>query len=265
MEKGTGKRFNEGKLRYDLLHPTALKGLAQVMTMGAAKYGDTNWQNGMPWKTVVASLKRHLALFEAGQDYDKESGFLHVDHIQANAHFLSAYREIYPEGDNRIIATLTNRRIGLDLDDVLIDFVAQYMKYFDVKERPKNWKFDYKMSERLHSVINDRDFWLNMQPTISPDDLHFEPAVYITNRSAPDGINEEWIEKFGFPTAPIVRVEGSKLETAKKHNVEIFVDDKYEHFVELNNNGVFCFLMDASHNRRYNVGFKRLMSLSEIK
>jgi hypothetical protein len=32
------------KLRYDLIPPQALKALAEVLTFGANKYADNNWQ-----------------------------------------------------------------------------------------------------------------------------------------------------------------------------------------------------------------------------
>lgn len=265
MKKGTGKRFNEGKLRYDLLQPKATKGLVEVLTMGANKYGDHNWLQGMKWSNVIASLKRHLELIEGGEDYDKESGLLHIDHVAANSHFLSTYYHIYPEGDDRIKNTLTDRRIGLDLDDVLIDFVGQYMVYFGIKERPDFWHFDYDLMKNLDIVMNDEDFWMNMKPLINPEELNFEPVAYITNRTAPKGINERWIKRFGFPNVPIIQVKGSKLQTCRDNNIEIFVDDRYKHFVELNNNGVMCYLMNASHNERYDVGHKRLMSLTDLK
>ncbi len=42
-------------------------------------------------------------------------------------------------------------------------------------------------------------------------------------------------------------------------------DDKYETFVEMNKAGILCFLYDAPHNQRYDVGFKRIKNLSELK
>ena len=57
-----------------------------------------------------------------------------------------------------------------------------------------------------------------------------------------------------------VGVNESKVEVAKKSGVDIFVDDRFENFVELNNNGICTFLFDAPHNRRYNVGHKRIKS-----
>lgn len=38
-----GLRYNNGKLRYDLLEPFALQELVRVFTKGAEKYEDNNW------------------------------------------------------------------------------------------------------------------------------------------------------------------------------------------------------------------------------
>ena len=118
--KDKGLRDNVGKLRYDLLHPSAIKRLVEVLTFGSTKYAERNWEKGMKWTTVIASLKRHLAAIEQGEDYDKESGLLHIDHLQCNAHFLSAYYTIYPQGDNRPMKPKPD--IGLDVDGVIADF-----------------------------------------------------------------------------------------------------------------------------------------------
>ena len=93
-EAERGLRFNKGKLRYDLLHYKAQEGIVKVLTKGAEKYAPRNWEKGMPWMEVMASMKRHIAAWESGEDYDPETGLLHVDHIQCNAHFLSAFYSI---------------------------------------------------------------------------------------------------------------------------------------------------------------------------
>lgn len=41
-------------------------------------------------------------------------------------------------------------------------------------------------------------------------------------------------------------------------------DVTFENFVELNNAGICCFLFDALHNRKYQVGYKRIKSLNEL-
>lgn len=54
-----GLRYNSGKLRYDLVHPEAHEGMIKVLTYGAIKYEDRNWERGMAWSNVIASMKRH--------------------------------------------------------------------------------------------------------------------------------------------------------------------------------------------------------------
>jgi hypothetical protein len=99
--KGTGIRHNEGKLRLDLIPPFATKEIGRVFTTGAGKYPERNWEKGMKWTTVIASLKRHLLEFELGEDMDPETGHYHMAHLATNAMFLLEYYKIYPEGDDR--------------------------------------------------------------------------------------------------------------------------------------------------------------------
>jgi len=63
---------------------------------------------------------------------------------------------------------------------------------------------------------------------------------------------------------PVYVVNGSKLDVIKSLNLDIFVDDKYDNFIELNKNGVFTYLLDKEWNRRYDVGHKRIKSLNDI-
>lgn len=267
MKKGDGKRFNEGKLRYDLVHPIALEGLVKVLTQGSIKYDERNWEKGMKWTSVIASLKRHLAAIERGEDYDKESGLLHIDHVQCNAHFISAYYKIFPEGDDRPIKPIP--KIGLDIDEVLADFVGGWMKKYKIKERPTSWHFDPKIPQRFAKMKRDgtlNAFMLSLRPLVDPMDIPFEPHCYITSRSVPSAVTAKWILDNGFPNAPVYTVPmgASKVDVAKEAGIEVFVDDKYETFVEMNNAGIMCYLFDQPHNRRYSAGHYRIKSLSEV-
>ena len=67
---GGGKRMNAGKLRVELVPPEWLFALADVMTQGSKKYEPRNWEKGMKWSTMLGSMKRHIAKFEAGSRYD---------------------------------------------------------------------------------------------------------------------------------------------------------------------------------------------------
>lgn len=87
-----GVKFDQGKLRMDLLPPDALEALARILTDGAEKYGEYNWSKGMKWSRPYAALLRHLMAFWAGQDNDPESGHPHLWHVLTNAVFLTSYQ-----------------------------------------------------------------------------------------------------------------------------------------------------------------------------
>jgi 5'(3')-deoxyribonucleotidase len=263
-QDGKGLRFNEGKIRYDLIPSHALEGTASVFTFGSKKYGDYNWKRGMSWSNVLASLERHLQAIKKGQDYDPESGLLHISHLTANAMILGEYYKIYPQGDNRSVNYKSQMKIGLDLDDVCCDFMGRYMEYNNMKEPPTHWNFNWDELNDLKKY--PKEFWMDIKPKINPKDIGFEPKCYITSRHCDKEITLEWLKNNNFPSAPLYHLgpNESKLESAKKADIDIFVDDKFETFVEFNKNGILCFLMDAPHNKKYDVGFKRIYSLKDL-
>lgn len=260
-EKHKGLRFNEGKTRYDLLPPHAIEGMANVLTYGANKYEPRNWEKGMSWSNVIASLKRHLAAIEKGEDYDNETGLLHAYHVMCNAAFLSEYYTIYPHGDDRVINSVSNFKIGLDIDDVLSDFVNYYC-FTEKKEIPKFWSFDRDIAENL--IKKDSDWWLNMPVKINPNEINFEPQCYITSRQfVSKETTQKWLDLNGFPHKPLFVVSSveDKVKVAKDNGLDIFIDDRYENYKAMNDAGIFCYLFTAKHNEKYNVGHRRINNL----
>jgi hypothetical protein len=55
-----------GKPRPDLLSPFATMRRGRVMELGARKYGDRNWEKGMPLSVFAASANRHFIQFMMG-------------------------------------------------------------------------------------------------------------------------------------------------------------------------------------------------------
>ena len=84
---GVGKKFDTGKLRYDLVPIEALEGLAKVLTYGAEKYDPNNWQH-VESDRYVAALFRHIMAWRKGEANDPESGHHHLEHALANVAFL---------------------------------------------------------------------------------------------------------------------------------------------------------------------------------
>lgn len=264
--KHAGLRYNQGKLRYDLICPEQLKGLASVYTYGAGKYPAGNWCKGQAYSTILASLKRHIAAFESGEDYDAESKCQHMAHAMWNCGALISFAKFYPQGDDRRCSWQRIPRIGLDVDEVLSNFVKAYCNRYSL-EIPHCWNFDPLFSERMAELKDDKDFWLNLEPLIKSEQLPFEPAAYITSRVIPNEWTEEWLWKHGFPVAPVITTTSAfnKAEHCKELGIQIFIDDNFNSFVEINKEGICCFLMDAKHNQRYDVGAKRIKSLVELK
>ena len=264
--KGTGKRFNKGKTRHDLTPAFAQEQYAKVITFGAKKYGPNNYRDGMKWSNVISSASRHLEAIKNGEDFDKESGLLHSAHMMCNSAFLTEYYKIYPQGDDRSHWWKKFPKIGLDIDEVLADFVSHYNKKFKLETVPENWNFDPKIVERIEELSGDYDFWSTIPVKLNPSEIPFEPHCYITSRACPTEWSAEWLEKNGFPTRPVHTVghDKSKVQIAKESGIDWFIDDRFENFVRLNNEGICCYLWDALHNQRYNVGHYRIKSFKDL-
>lgn len=65
---GTGavRDVQDGKPRYDLIAPIALRRLADHLGKGVAKYGEHNWTLGIPTSRTMASLMRHVEDYRSG-------------------------------------------------------------------------------------------------------------------------------------------------------------------------------------------------------
>jgi hypothetical protein len=247
------------KIRYDLIPQHGLEEVCKVFTEKLNTYDLNQWRQGLPWSEVLSSLKKHLIEFEKGNDFD-ENGNQHIASVAMQALILSEYFSIYPQGDNRVLGMVDKPIISLDIDDVCVDFVPQLERRFNVKLNPY-WKGNYDISKMLEELKGDKEFWTNLPAKHIPS---FEPDYYITSRSIPDEWTMENLQKMGFPCAPVYSIpwNTSKVETLKKLGVTIHIDDKWLNYKEATDAGIFCYLMDAPHNKHYNVGHRRIYDLN---
>lgn len=87
----SGIKYDEHKPRWDLLPYDALQEIAKVMTYGAIKYEPRNWEKGMSWSRVFASMQRHLSAWFHGNDVDYESKMSHLAHAACGIMYLLAF------------------------------------------------------------------------------------------------------------------------------------------------------------------------------
>lgn len=90
---GAKRDTQEGKPRYELIPPRVLHREAVVFTRGAEKYGEHNWQKGIPLERIFASLLRHAYAWAEGDDEED-----HLAAVRVNAAFLMATEEEIVEG-----------------------------------------------------------------------------------------------------------------------------------------------------------------------
>lgn len=86
-QSSTGaKREKINVLPYDLVpFQEMVEAYVRVAEFGAKKYEVWNWSKGLSRVQLICSLLRHTWAYLRGEEFDKESGLLHTDHILWNA------------------------------------------------------------------------------------------------------------------------------------------------------------------------------------
>lgn len=98
-----GVKFDHGKTRFDLLPPEGVEAVAVILTNGATKYGDRNWEQGMDWSRPFGACLRHLFAWWGGEKLDRDSGKSHLWHAACNIFFLITYEKRNIGKDDRVI------------------------------------------------------------------------------------------------------------------------------------------------------------------
>jgi 5'(3')-deoxyribonucleotidase len=223
---------------------------------------------GESWQSMIRSLDEHWEKFKSGKDfYGGEYNGSHIDMVIRKAQILQRWYKENPQGDDRPHRYLNVPKIGLDIDEVLAAWVEAWVARHGIDKEVTAWSFDRYMYQRFEEMKDDKQFWLDLRPLILPKDMPFEPHCYITARSIPQEWTEEWLfDVIGFPYAKVhsVGFGYSKVKVATEAEVDVFVDDSFKNFVELNNAGICTFLFDAPHNQKYDVGYRRIKHLKEL-
>jgi hypothetical protein len=177
-----------------------------------------------------------------------------------------SYYKHFPQGDDRYRKPL--RRYGFDVDDVVCNWVDEWCKKFD-QPLPSSWYFQWDLLDKFKEMNETgelAEFYLGLPAKEDAETWPVEPVCYISHRPIEDSVTKEWLKRNGFPLKPVYHVQNreDKLQIAIDQKLDFFVDDSYDTFRMFQDAGIACYLMDAKHNRKYNVGHWRIKSLKEL-
>jgi hypothetical protein len=73
-ESGAVRSSDAEATRYDLISPIGLAAVAAACAEGAERYGDFNWEKGMPANDLINHALRHIYLFLGGDRSEDHLG-----------------------------------------------------------------------------------------------------------------------------------------------------------------------------------------------
>lgn len=89
---GAVRSADAASVRYDLITPIGLRRLAETCAEGARKYGDFNWQKGIPASQMLNHAIRHIYLWLEGDASED-----HLAHAAWNILGVCHFEELMPD------------------------------------------------------------------------------------------------------------------------------------------------------------------------
>lgn len=121
-----GLRFNSNKPKHSLIPSISRDIEALGWMVGAAKYGEYNWEKGMDWSTPINCMSRHWEKINSGEWIDEETGVPHIALIMCNSTML-AYYYYHDKGNNDLPLRAPLAR-ELDFSTEILDKVKEEYK-----------------------------------------------------------------------------------------------------------------------------------------
>jgi hypothetical protein len=128
--KTEGVKYDDGKVRWELLPFDAINEIAKVMTFGAMKYDEHNWAKGKSWSRAYGAMMRHMVAWCHGQDKDPEMGTSHLANAGCCLFFLLAWELRGAGSDDRykLDESVLNHLSKLEVTDEFKKMLNEYQK-----------------------------------------------------------------------------------------------------------------------------------------
>lgn len=176
--KDYGLKYDQGKLRLDLIPPEIIEGLGQVFTLGAEKYGIGNWEKGFEPGQLLAAARRHDLALAKGEFIDPDSGLPHGFHAAWNYAVLTTLE-------------LRKERKGKNMTEYLYSLNGENFRYphltYDTIESARAEAIEYLWDEAGDYIV-DRKYWVGQSVDPVEDYLTPERIVDSLLDSLNDGI-----------------------------------------------------------------------------
>ena len=142
-------KYDGEKVRLDLLPADPIIDIGKVLTYGAKKYSERNWEKGLAWSRCYGAALRHLLAWHKGETNDPETGLNHLAHAACEILFLLEFSRTHPELDDRpsplcrssnLLAGASNTEVVKPADAPLpdsehrswVELVEEFNKAYDI-------------------------------------------------------------------------------------------------------------------------------------
>lgn len=158
FKSGAVRSADANHLRFDLIHPIAWLALARVHGEGAIKYGDCNWERGMPCTDILNHVLRHYCMYLAGDRSEP-----HLEHAAWGAMNMIVSATLWPDLNTPYLrgpgCTLSPAMVGRQEEG---DAERRAKRAAGLFDKLGEWKLDelpevVRILQQLNEVVDHQD------------------------------------------------------------------------------------------------------------
>lgn len=147
---------------------------------------------------------------------------------------------------------MTKLRIGLDIDNCILDWVSAHEKKFKVKIGKVK---DSLITKQVFSCRKDKEFWSNLELLERPD---FVPELYCTKRINSKSYTKLSLQKHNLPIRPIYQLVCQTKNKASiiRGKCDVLIDDSYFNVMQCINSGFPALLITRNCNKHIDTPYR---------